>query len=68
MYRATTLDTRTLVVRSDVEGELTELVAYINQRARAKKQDLAARFLSFATDHYATDKTFSFNRNECYER
>lgn len=68
MYKTTTLDTRTLVVRSNVESELTELIAYINQKVRTNKQELATRFLSFATDNYATNKTFSFNRNECYER
>lgn len=68
MYQATTLDARTLIVRSDVEGELTELLAYLNRREQAKKQDLVNRLLTFANDCYATDKTFRFNRSECYER
>ena len=68
MYRATALNTRTLVVRSDVEEELTELLAYINLKAKTKKQDLVNRFLDFANGNYATDKSFKFNRNECYER
>ncbi len=68
MYHATTLDARTLIVRSDAESELTELLIYINQKAKTKKEDVAHRLLTFAHDNYATDKTFRFNRDECYER
>jgi len=68
MYQAATLDARTLIVRSDVKGELTALLTYINRKAKTKKQDLAVRLLDFAGHHYATDKTFRFNRDECYER
>lgn len=68
MYHATTLDARTMIVRSDAESELTELLSYINQKAKTKKQDIAHRLLAFAHDNYAADKTFRFNREECYER
>lgn len=68
MYHATTLDARTLIVRCDVEGELTELLAYINRKAKTRKQDIAHRLLAFAHENYAADKTFRFNREECYER
>ena len=66
--QATALDARTLFVHSNIEEELTDVLSYINRKAKTKKQNLANRLLNFAADHYATDKTFQFNRNECYER
>ena len=68
MYQTTTLDSRTLLVRSENENDLTELLHYINKKAKIKKQDLVNRFLDFAAQNYNTDPDFKFNRDECYER
>ena len=66
MYQTTALDSRTLLIKAEFESDLTELLSYINQKA--KKQDLVNRFLDFAKNNYETDKNFKFNRDECYER
>ena len=68
MYQTTTLDSRTLLVKVEVESDLTELLSYINQKTKMKKQDLVNQFLNFAKNNYETDKNFKFNRDECYER
>ena len=68
MYQATTLDSRTLLIKAEFEGDLTELLSYINQKTKIKKKDLVNKFLDFAKNNYETDKNFKFDREECYER
>ena len=68
MYQATALDSHTLLIKAEVESDLTELLSYINQKTKTKKQDLVNRFLDFAKNNYETDKNFKFNRDECYEK
>jgi hypothetical protein len=68
MYQATTLDSRTLLIKAELESDLTELLLYINQKTKTKKQYLLNHFLDFAKNNYETDKNFKFNRDECYER
>jgi len=68
MYQATALDSHTLLIKAEFEGDLTELLSYINQKTKMKKQNLVNQFLDFAKNNYETDKNFKFNRDECYER
>ena len=68
MYQATTLDSRTLLVKAEYESDLTELLSYINKKTKLKKQDLVNQLLDFAKNNYEVNKNFKFNRNECYER
>ena len=68
MYQATALDSHTLLIKAEFENDLTELLSYINQKTKTKKQDLVNRFLDFAKNNYETDKNFKFNRDECYEK
>ena len=68
MYQTTALDSRTLLVRSENESDLTELLLYITMKAKLKKQDMVNLFLDFAAHNYDVDPDFKFNRDECYER
>ena len=68
MYQATTLDSRTLLIKAEFESDLTELLLYLNKKTKIKKQDLVNQFLDFAKNNYETDKNFKFNRDECYEK
>jgi hypothetical protein len=68
MYQATTLDSRTLLIKTELEDDLAELLSYINQKTKLKKQDLVNKFLDFAENNYEIDRNFKFNREECYER
>jgi hypothetical protein len=42
MYPATALDSRTLLIKTEIESDLTELLSYINQKTKTKKQDLVS--------------------------
>ena len=68
MYHATTLDSRTLIIKAEFESDLMELLSYINKKTNIKKQNLVNQLLDFAENNYETDKNFKFNRDECYER
>ena len=68
MYQATALDSHTLLIRTEIESDLIELLSYINQKTKTKKHNLVNRFLDFAKNNYETDKDFKFNRDECYEK
>ena len=68
MYRTTTLDSHTVLIKTELESDLTELLSYLNQKTKKKKQDLVNQLLDFAKSNYVTDKDFEFNRDECYER
>ena len=68
MYHTTTLDARTLLVRTNSKGELNDVLSYINRKAKTRKQDLVNNLLNFAADNYSSDKTFKFNREVCYEK
>jgi len=63
MHQATTLDSRTLLIKTEFEGDMTKLLSYINQK-KMKKQNLLNQFLDFAKNNYETDKNFKFNRDE----
>ena len=68
MLQSTTLDTRTVIVRADVESDMQDLLIFLKQTAGNKKEKLLNNFLDFAKDNYATDPSFKFNREELYER
>jgi hypothetical protein len=68
MYQTTASNSRILLVRSENESDLTELLHYINEKIKMKKQDLVNHFLDFAAHNYNLDPDFKFNRDECYER
>jgi len=68
MYHATTLDSRTLIIKAEFEDDLIELLSYINKKTKMKKQNLVNQLLDFAKNNYETDKDFKFNRDECYEK
>ena len=68
MLQSTTLDTRTVIVRADVESDMQDLLIFLKQTAGNKKEKLLNSFLDFAKDNYATDPSFKFNREELYER
>ena len=68
MYLTTALDSYTLLIKTESENDLTELLSYLNQKTKMKKLDLVNHFLDFAKNNYETDKNYKFNRDECYER
>ena len=63
MVQTISLDSKTLIIKSDNETELSDIIRFINQR---KKQDTINDFLKFAAKNRKIEKDFKFDRNECY--
>ena len=57
------MDSQTLIVKSNDEKELSEIIGFINRRKKQKNID---DFLQFAAENRKIEKDFKFNRNECY--
>ena len=68
MLQSTTLDAHTVIVRSDAEIDMINLFNFLKQTERGKKEKLLTSFLDFAKDNYVTDSSFTFNREELYDR
>ena len=68
MLQSTTLDARTVIVRANTDSDMQDLLAFLNQTDRKRKEKLVASFLDFAKDNYQSDKSFKFNREELYDR
>jgi hypothetical protein len=67
MLQSTTLDSQRVVIRSDEESDMQELLSFLNRTSSEKKSKLLSRFLEFAKDNYSTEPSFKFNRKELYD-
>jgi hypothetical protein len=65
MYETMTLDSTTLIIKSDNEQELSEVIDFVSRRDKEKNID---SLLEFATQNRKVVKQYKFNRQECYER
>jgi hypothetical protein len=65
MLETMTLDTRTLIIKSDNEDDLPEIMDFITQKDRNKNIDL---FLDFASQNRIEIKNYKFSRENCYDR
>ena len=65
MFETMTLDAKTLIIKSDSEEDLSEIIAIINQRNKQKNME---SFLEFATSIRKEAKGYKINRDECYDR
>jgi hypothetical protein len=65
MLEAISLDTKTMILKSDEETDFSEIINFIIQKD--KKKDIVD-FLKFASRNRIEDKNFKFNREECYDR
>ena len=57
------IDSKTLVIKTDSEDDLPEIIGYINQ-----KNKNVASFLNFASKNRIEAKDYKFNREDCYDR
>ena len=60
-----TLDSKTLIIKSDNEDDLPGIIDFINQKDRNKNID---SFLSFASKNRIEISDYKFNRENCYDR
>ena len=65
MLEAISLDRRTLIIRSDVETDFSEIINFVIKKD--KNKDINS-FLKFVEKNRKVDKKFKFNREECYDR
>jgi hypothetical protein len=65
MLEVISLDSKTLIIKSDEETDFSEIINFIIQKDKNKD---AASFLKFAAKNRMVDKEFKFNRDECYDR
>ena len=57
------LDSKTLVIKTDNENDLPEIIGYIN----LKNKNIDS-FFSFALKNRVNAKNYKFNREACYNR
>jgi hypothetical protein len=65
MYETTTLDSKTLIIKSDNEKELSEIIDFISKK---DKEENLRKLLKFASENRKIVKNYKFNREECYGR
>jgi len=65
MFETMTLDSRTLIIRSDNENDLPEIIDIINKK---DKMDNIKSFLKFASENRIIKTDYKFNRKDCYGR
>ena len=65
MIETISLDPKTVILKSDNESDISEIINLIIKRG---KSETAASFLKFASQNRIVDKNFKFNREECYDR
>jgi hypothetical protein len=63
MYETMTLDSRTIIVKSDNDKELSEVIDFITKKDKERNLEL---FLKFAAANRKVVKNYKFNREECY--
>jgi hypothetical protein len=66
MYETMAIDSRTIIVKSDNERELSEIMEFISMGD--KKEENVKAFLNFAANKRKVVKNYKFNREECYVR
>ena len=54
-----------MIIKSDNEEELPEIIDFINQKIKNKNID---SFLDFASKNRIRANDYKFNREDCYDR
>ena len=65
MLETIALDSKTLLIKSDNEEDLPEIIDFINNKY--KKESINA-FLQFASKNRIAKSDYTFNREQCYDR
>jgi hypothetical protein len=60
-----TIDSKTLIIKTDNENDLPDIIDYINQK---DKNSNINSFLHFASENRIEVKNYKFNREDCYGR
>jgi hypothetical protein len=63
MYETMALDSRTIIVKSDNDKEMSEIIDFITKKDKETNLEL---FFKFAATNRKVVKNYKFNREECY--
>jgi hypothetical protein len=65
MYETMTLDSNTIIIKSNDKQELSDIMAFVLKKD--KKENMEA-LLRLASENRKRVKNYKFNREECYDR
>jgi hypothetical protein len=65
MYETMTLDSNTIIIRSDNKKELSDIIEFISKRDKEKNIET---LLKLASENRKRVKNYKFSREECYDR
>jgi len=65
MLETMTLDSKTLIIKSDSEDDLPGIIDLLNQK---DKNETINSFFNFALQNRIEIKDYKFNREDCYGR
>jgi len=63
MYETMTIDSTTMIIKTDNEKELSEIIDFVSKKDR---DNILKSFLDFAASKRKTVKDYKFNREDCY--
>ena len=65
MSQVVQLDATTLLIKSDSENVLTEIIDFVSAKDRIER---VRSFLDFTSKNKILGENYQFNREECYDR
>ncbi|MDR1493046.1 MAG: hypothetical protein LBT05_10035 [Planctomycetaceae bacterium] len=65
MFEIIYLDSKTVLIKSDNEQDLSDAVHLITQKEKTGAIDA---FLKFASENRFVEKDYKFKRDDCYDR
>ena len=65
MGQVVQLDATTILIKSDNENDLAEIIDFVSQKNKIER---VHSFLDFASKNKILSESYQFNREECYDR
>jgi prephenate dehydrogenase len=65
MYETMAIDSKTMIIKTDNEKELSEIIDFVSKRDKENNLKL---FLNFASSIRKAVKNYKFNRGDCYAK
>jgi hypothetical protein len=65
MYETLTLDSNTIIIKSDNKKELSDIMEFISQKDKKRNMEI---LLKLASENRKKIKNYKFIRGECYDR
>jgi hypothetical protein len=65
MYETMTLDSNTIIIKSDNKRELSDIMEFISKKGKEKNMEALLRL---ASENRKRVKNYKFIRGECYDR